>query len=78
MEPTTIKKLLGIAMLALGIFINYRINKSRFNRRNMAGVEMFRSYDSYWSTRLGERIGKLFAIVMILAGITLLVATLPK
>ncbi|HVI47113.1 MAG TPA: hypothetical protein VM802_19710 [Chitinophaga sp.] len=71
-------RILGIALVALGIFINYSINRDRFNRRNQAGIEVFPSYGSNQSAQFAEGCGKTVAILMILAGIILLVASLPQ
>ena len=64
---------LALIMLAIGIFIRYRIGKRKFNRRATTGVETFSSYESSVLTRFIERIAGLIALFCIVVGLLLLI-----
>ncbi len=65
---------LVIAMLFLipGIFLIFWINKRKFNRRNVAGLEGFTSYEKALLVRFLEKVGKWLAYALIIVGILLL------
>lgn len=63
---------LGIIALVSGIGLRYWINRRKFYRRNVAGLEGFSSYEKSVAVRFLERIGKLVAYVLILFGILFL------
>lgn len=69
MEAVTSQLILGIIALALGIGIIYWINRRKFYRRNVAGLEGFSSFESSVFIRFMERIGKLLAYGLIILGI---------
>lgn len=58
-------------MLAVGISIRYIIGKRRFNRRGVAGLQYFKSYDSALITVFIERLVNIIAILMIIFAIVL-------
>ena len=64
--------IMGILALSIGIFIWFWINKRQFNRRNVAGLEGFSSYEKSVIVRLLEKIGRWVAFLLILAGIVFL------
>lgn len=63
----------GLILLAVGIFIRYRVGKRKFNRRAITGVETFSSYESSVLTRFLERIAGLIALLLIVLGLGLLI-----
>ena len=68
--------ILGIAFLVFGLFIRYSVNRRRFNRRNLLGLQQYHSYNRALVTRTGEGCARGFAAVFILAGILLTLAGL--
>lgn len=65
----TFSLVFGIITLVLGIGLIYWINRRKFYRRNVAGLEGFSSFESSVFVRLLERIGKWIAYVLIILGI---------
>ncbi len=62
-----------------GTALLFWISKRKFNRRNVAGLEGFSSYEKSLFVRLLEGIGKLIAYLMIIFGLFLfLMYTLDK
>ncbi|OQP65494.1 hypothetical protein A3860_17675 [Niastella vici] len=61
-------RILGAIMFILGIIIIFAINKKRFNRRTITGMEVFNSYEDSMATRGGEGCLKLIAWVFIFGG----------
>ena len=61
--------ILGVLALSVAIGLLFWIGKRRFNRRNMAGLEGFSSYERSLAVPLLERIGKLLAYALLLVGI---------
>lgn len=66
MDTTSL--IIAIIAFTLGIGINYWINRRKFYRRNMAGLEGFSSFEKSVFIGLTERIGKLIGYILILAG----------
>lgn len=64
--------IIGISFFAIGVALRYWINRRKFNRRNVAGLEGFSSYEKATATRFLEGIGKLIAYAAILVGILFL------
>ncbi|MGG5578136.1 hypothetical protein ACPDHL_12450 [Myroides sp. C15-4] len=58
--------ILGILSLLSGIGLIYWINRRRFYRRNVAGLEGFSSFEASLFIRFIERIGKWLAYALIL------------
>jgi hypothetical protein len=58
-------------MLAVGILILYIIGRRRFNRRGVAGLQQFKSYEAAWLTTIIERVLKIVAVMMIIAAVIL-------
>jgi len=67
--------LLAYLLLALGLFIRYHIGKRRFNRRNIAGMQVFPSYRSAVWVTLAERLILFVANLLILGGVCLRLIT---
>ena len=65
-------KILAWMALLLGILIRYSIGRRRFKRRNVAGLQQFRSYESAILIRLFEKISGLIAWMMIAGGLLVL------
>lgn len=61
--------IISIVFLLLGFSLRYWINRRKFNRRGVAGLEGFSSYEKATVTRFLERIGKLLSLLFILIGI---------
>jgi uncharacterized membrane protein len=62
----------AIIFLVVGFFLRFQINKRRFNRRNMAGVEEFKSYGSAYTTQIIEKFGRYAGLLLIIVGILML------
>ncbi len=56
----------GILSLLSGIGLIYWINRRRFYRRNVAGLEGFSSFEASLFIRFVERLGKWLAYILIL------------
>jgi hypothetical protein len=65
--------IMGWIALLLGVAIRYIIGRRKFNRRAITGLEQFNSYEKAVGTTLLEKLFKLFALILILAGILLLI-----
>lgn len=66
--------ILGIVLIAVGVTINYLINRRRFYRRGPAGLQHFKTYSGAVATTWLERVGKLIVILLIITGIFFLFA----
>ncbi|PIF45344.1 hypothetical protein CLU96_2346 [Chryseobacterium sp. 52] len=64
--------IIGLLFLIPGIAVIFWINKRKFNRRNMAGLEGFSSYEKSLFVRFLEGIGKWIAYAFIIFGLLLL------
>jgi L-lactate permease len=60
---------LGIIALVIGFGLRYWINRRRFYRRGVAGLEGFSSYEKSVFVRFLERIGKWVAYLLIIIGL---------
>lgn len=69
MDPTTAQLVFGIVVIIIAIGLIYWINRRKFYRRSVAGVEMFSRYSTAVTVRFLERIGKLIAYVLIIVGV---------
>lgn len=58
--------ILAIMMFIPGMLLIFWINKRKFKRRNVAGLEGFSSYEKSLLIRILEIIGKLAAYVLLL------------
>jgi hypothetical protein len=65
---------LAIIFLLGGIVLRFQINKRRFNRRNAAGVEEFKSYGRAYTTQMAEKVGRLLSLALIVIGVLLLLS----
>lgn len=59
---------IGIILLIIGFALNYTVNRRRFNRRSITGVELFRSYEQALFIRGIEGVIILIARVLITSG----------
>lgn len=64
----------GIVLLLSGVVLNYVINRRRFYRRGPAGLQHFDNYEKAVGISCLERLGKIFGILLILAGIFFLLS----
>lgn len=64
--------IMGIFFFVGGMALRYWINRRKFNRRNVAGLEGYSSYEKATATRFLEGIGKLIAYLSIAAGLLFL------
>lgn len=62
-------RIIGIVLIIVGFFINYRIARRRFYRRSITGLERFKSFERSWVIRSLESLGRLAAKLFILAGL---------
>ncbi|OQP65547.1 hypothetical protein A3860_17945 [Niastella vici] len=67
---------IGLILLILGFIFIYSINKKRFNRRTITGMEVFNSYEDSLTTRGGEGCLKVVAWCFILGGGSMILISL--
>jgi len=60
-------------LLGLGLLIRYWIGRRRFNRRGIAGLQLFSSYEKWWITTRIEDLFNFLGLLAILAGAFLLI-----
>lgn len=60
---------LGIIAMVIGIGLRYWINRRKFYRRGVAGLEGFSNYEKSVFVRFLERIGKWVAYLLIIIGL---------
>lgn len=72
MDSATFQLVFGIISLVIAIVLIYWINRRKFYRRNMAGIEGFSSFETSVLVRFLEVIGKLLAYALIIFGIFLI------
>ncbi len=61
-------KIIGIIFIVAGIALRYWVNKRRFDRRAITGLEMFSSYGKARLTVFLERLIKLLGLLLIAGG----------
>lgn len=66
----------AILMIAIGGYLSFWSNQRAFNRRNMAGVEEFKSYADSIAKRGIEKIARIGGRVLIVLGVLFLIASL--
>jgi len=59
----------GILFLLIGVFVRYQIGKRRFNRRNIAGLQIFSSYIKGLIISAIETLINFFGILCIVLGL---------
>ena len=64
---------IAIILIVVGLVLLYWIGKRNFNRRNLAGLQQFKDYNTALLLILLERLGNIIAVLLILAGILLYV-----
>lgn len=70
MEKSEITVLIiGIILFIGGLTIRYTINRRRFNRRGVGGLQHFKNYEHATLLTFIEKVGKLLSGIMLLAGI---------
>ena len=72
MDSVTLQLVFGIISFVIAIVLLYWINRRKFYRRNMAGIEGFSSFETSVLVRFLEAIGKLLAYALIIFGIFLI------
>nr|WP_286418822.1 hypothetical protein [Myroides odoratimimus] len=63
--------IVAVLFLSFGVGLIYWINRRRFYRRNVAGLEGFSSFEASVFIHFLERIGKLLAYILIFFSIIL-------
>jgi hypothetical protein len=56
-----------VIAILIGLVLIYVVNRRKFNRRSITGMELFSSFEKAWLTRLLEGLGKLLAYMLITA-----------
>lgn len=59
-------------LLGIGLTVRYWIGRRRFNRRGIAGLQTFSSYERWWLTTRIETLVNFIALLAILCGLFLL------
>jgi ABC-type transport system involved in cytochrome c biogenesis permease subunit len=60
---------IGIFFVILGFIIRYKINKRRFNRKALGGLQHFKNYEQAWLVTLIERILMVLSFIIIITGL---------
>jgi len=60
-------------LIGTGLLVRYFISRRRFNRRGIAGLQLFSSYEKWWLTTRIEALFYFLGLLAILAGILLLI-----
>jgi hypothetical protein len=60
-------------LIAIGLLVRYLINRRRFNRRGIAGLQLFSSYEKWWLVTRIEALFYFLGLLAIGAGIVLLI-----
>lgn len=68
-------RIVGALMFVAGFTLIYFINRKRFNRRTITGLQAFKSFEHAWSSTYLEKFGKLIGMILILAGSILFVVS---
>ena len=63
----------AIVLIGTGLLVRYLINRRRFNRRGIAGLQLFSSYEKWWLTTRIEALFYFLGLLAIVAGILLLI-----
>lgn len=58
----------GLILISIGLLMRFLIGRRKFNRRNVAGIEVFSSYLTAVTIRLFERLFNLFGLLLIVFG----------
>jgi hypothetical protein len=61
-------RVLGGILFVIGVIIIFSINKKKFNRRSITGMETFNSYEDSLITRGSEGCVKIIAWAFVLGG----------
>ncbi|HEY8931432.1 MAG TPA: hypothetical protein VIM55_19670 [Mucilaginibacter sp.] len=62
-----------VLLLTIGLTLRYLIGRRRFNRRNFAGLQVYRSYFIAVLVQLAESLLNITGLLMILTAINLLI-----
>jgi len=62
-----------ILLLGLGLFIRYHVGRRRFNRRSIAGMQMYSSYFRALLTTIIEILFNLIGLLFIIIGLIILI-----
>lgn len=65
---------IGIFFVILGFIIRYKINKRRFNRRGLAGLQHFKNHEQAWLVIFVERIFMVLSFIIIVTGLIFSIA----
>jgi hypothetical protein len=63
----------AIILIGIGLFVRYWIGRRRFNRRGIAGLQTFSSYERWWLTTRIEYLLNFLALLAIGCGVFLLI-----
>lgn len=66
-------KTTAIILFLSGFMMKYFVNRRRFNRRTVTGMELFNSYEKAWLTKLIEKLAVLIGTGLIFLGLIILV-----
>lgn len=65
--------LIGWIFILVGLAIRYYIGRTKFNRRNNFGKEVFQSYEMLWIVSIANSLGKLGSTILIIIGIAVMI-----
>lgn len=65
--------LTAFLLMGIGLLFRYIISRRRFNRRGVAGLQLFSSYEKWWLVTRIEAIIYFLALLAIIVGIILFI-----
>lgn len=58
----------GIIFLLAGLALRYFVNRRRFNRRSITGMQQYKNYEQAVATTFFEKVLKIVGLALILLG----------
>jgi len=65
--------LIACLLIGIGLLFRYLISRRRFNRRGVAGLQLFSSYEKWWFVTRIEALIYFLALLAIIGGIILFI-----
>lgn len=65
-------QIIGVVLLLIGMAMRYWVNRRRFNRRTITGMQVFNSYEKALAQTWLEKLVKLAGLALVLFGLLLI------